>query len=85
MNKLKIFDYTDFREFLREKFEECKKSNPAFSYRYFSKKAGLKSTNFLKLVIKGESNLSVETIHKFAAAFSLGKMETKYFQNLVFF
>ncbi len=55
----------------------------AFSYRFFSKQAGLKSPNFLKLVMDGARNLSPESIEKCSAVFKHNKEEAVYFRNLV--
>ncbi|MDO8526642.1 MAG: TIGR02147 family protein [Deltaproteobacteria bacterium] len=78
-----IFTYTDYRQFLRDKYGDLKAKNAAFSYRYFSQKAGFSSPNFLKLVIDGKRNLSPESIHKFSEAFKLGKKEQRFFELLV--
>jgi uncharacterized protein (TIGR02147 family) len=79
-----IFEFMDYREFLQYLFEEKKKIHDFYSYRLFSRKAGFKSPNFLKLVIDNERNLTKESVFKFAKAFDLNKKETDYFENLVF-
>ena len=80
-----IFNYMDYREYLRDFFDEKKQELRCYSYRLFSQKAGLKSPNFLKLVIKGERNLSKVSVLKFAKALALSKKEADYFENLIFF
>lgn len=82
--KIVIFDYIDYREFLRDIFAQKKSECAFYSYRLFSQKAGFKSPNFLKLVIDGERNLTKESIFKTCKAFSLNKKESDYFENLVF-
>ena len=82
--KISIFTYEDFRKFLEDKFNELKAEKPVYSYRYFSKKAGFASPNFLKLVILGERNLTKESIQKFSNALGLNQKEYEYFENLVF-
>jgi uncharacterized protein (TIGR02147 family) len=82
---VQIFDYMDYREFLRNMFNERKSMHSIYSYRLFSLKAGFKSPNFLKLVIDGDRNLTKESIFRVAKAFSLNKKESEYFENLVFF
>ena len=62
-----------------------KKTNRAFSHRMFSRLAGLKSSNFLKLVMDGKRNLSRNTVFKFAKALKLTRSETHFFEPLVFF
>jgi uncharacterized protein (TIGR02147 family) len=82
---VQIFDYMDYRQYLHDFFDEKKRELRFYSYRLFSQKAGLKSPNFLKLVINGERNLSKHSVYKFAKALSLAKKETDYFENLIFF
>lgn len=83
--KIQIFDYMDYRLYLRDMFNERKSVHAAYSYRLFSLKAGFKSPNFLKLVIDGDRNLTKESIFRVAKAFNLNKRESEYFENLVFF
>jgi uncharacterized protein (TIGR02147 family) len=80
-----IFEYMNYREFLRDYYSEKKEQHAFYSYRLFSQKAGFKSPNFLKLVIEGERNLSKDSVFKFAKALNLKKKEADYFENLVFF
>lgn len=82
---VRIFDYMNYRDYLRDFFEEKKRELRFYSYRLFSLKAGFKSPNFLKLVIKGERNLSKQSVYKFSKALNLSKTETDYFENLIFF
>jgi uncharacterized protein (TIGR02147 family) len=82
---VQIYDYMDYRQYLQDFFEEKKRELHFYSYRLFSQRAGLKSPNFLKLVIKGERNLSKHSVYKFAKAMALAKKETEYFENLIFF
>ncbi|MGZ3743128.1 MAG: TIGR02147 family protein [Pseudobdellovibrionaceae bacterium] len=84
-NKKTIFEYTDFREYLNEKWKILKQENPKFSLRYFARVAGFKSHNFLKHVLSGKSRLSEESIEKFAKALKLNREESLFFKNLVLF
>jgi len=80
-----IFDYMNYREYLDDMYKEKKEMGAFYSFRIFSQKAGFKSPNFLKLVIKGERNLSKESVFKFVKALKLNRNEADYFENLVFF
>jgi len=80
-----LFDYLNYREFLRDYYSAKKKEHSFYSYRLFSQKAGFASPNFLKLVIDGKRNLSKESVFKFIQALKLTKPEADYFENLVFF
>ncbi|QTA80987.1 CHP02147 [Desulfonema limicola] len=78
-----IYDYLDYRAFLRDMFKFRKHQIKHFSYRFFARKSGFKSPNFLKLVSSGQRNLSYESIGKIAAGFSLKSQEQEYFEYLV--
>lgn len=78
-----IFEYLDYRKFLRDMYAEQKATSPRFSYRYFSRRAGLGSPSYLKAVMDGKRNLRQETARRFAEALKLDKQETRYFLNLV--
>jgi len=78
-----VFEYDNYRAYLRDLYAFYKKTKPHFSYRYFSQKAGFRSPNFLKLVIEGKRNLSPESIERFTSALKLNKKETEFFRILV--
>lgn len=80
-----IFEYMNYREFLRDFYTEKKRKTPYFSYRLFSEKAGFKAPNLLKLVMDGKRNLTKESVFKFSKALKLKRSEDEYFENLVFF
>ncbi len=80
-----IFEYMNYREFLRDFYEERKRKNRYYSFRLFSEKAGFRAPNLLKLVMDGKRNLTKDSCFKFAKALSLNKRESEYFENLVFF
>ncbi len=80
-----IFSYLDYRKYLADYYDAAKVHNRAFSYRYFSRKAGYSSPNFLKLVILGQRNISSDSIERFASALKLTVTESRFFGNLVAF
>jgi len=80
-----VFGYLDYRAFLRDFYNAKKSGARGFSFRSFSRKAGLKSPNYLKLVIDGERNLSDDMAERFASACGLGDDEARYFIDLVAF
>src|SRR5688572_5070974 len=80
-----LFQYSDYRQFLRDVYETNKARTPAFSYRYLSLKGGVNSSAFFKYVIEGKRNLSKGTLLKACLAFGLKDRDAEYFENLVFF
>jgi len=80
-----IFEYLSYRDYLKAYYEAAKANNNAFSYRYFSRRAGYSSPNFLKLVMDGQRNLSNDSIDRFAKALKLTGAEHRFFRALVHF
>lgn len=80
-----VLSYIDYRNYLRDFYEEKKQTTSFFSTRYFAKKAGLSSASFLREVIDGKKNLGKLTIDKFILALSLTGKEARFFKHLVFF
>lgn len=80
-----IFKYDSYREFLSDFYRKKKKQNPLYSFRFFAKKAQLKSGNYLKLVMDGGRNLTHKTVIKFSKGLGLNEWESLYFENLVFY
>lgn len=80
-----VYAYIDYRVYLKDHYEHAKKVHPHYSYRYFARKAGLSSSNYLKLVMDGQRNLGAATIPKFAKALKLTKSESAFFADLVAF
>lgn len=79
-----LFQYYDYRNFLKDFIDYKKRTDTKYSYRYFSIKAGFSSTNFISLVVKGKRNLSSESIGKIAKGLKFSKQERSFFEDLVF-
>jgi uncharacterized protein (TIGR02147 family) len=80
-----VFQYLDYRAFLRDAYQDLKVRQQGFSYRWFSRRAGLASPNFLKLVADGKRNLTSDTSQRFATALGLSSKESDFFLDLVGF
>ena len=78
-----VYAYLDYRAFLRDHFAASKQLKAHYSYRFFSRRAGLASTNFLKLVMDGKRNLGATTVDAFARALKLDEAEARFFADLV--
>jgi uncharacterized protein (TIGR02147 family) len=83
--KAGVYGYLDYRAFLRDHYASKKASSRAFSYRSFSKRAGVSSPNYLKLVIEGKRSLSPKMAERFAHACGLDAEASRYFSHLVGF
>jgi len=82
---MNIFEYQNYRLFLKDYYNHQKTVNRGFSYRYFSKKAGINASAFLYYIIEGKRNLTKSTIAKISQAIGFCSEEAEYFENLVFF
>ncbi len=78
-----VFDYTDFRKFLKDRVVDKKKSEKRFTYRYIAAQAGFKSAGFLTQLIQGKSKLSKTMIPKISGVLELRKREARYFELMV--
>ena len=80
-----VFDYTDYRRYLREYYAWAKAHQRGFSHRAFMGKTGMSGPNYFKRVMDGVHNLTDNSIPKFAAALGLAEPEAEYFKHLVYF
>ena len=80
-----IYDYTDYRQFLRDYYSEQKAKNPAFSYRYFARRAGFNSSGLYKDIVDGRTGITRSLVLRFANAMKLTKRQEEYFETLVCF
>ncbi|MGE0789166.1 MAG: TIGR02147 family protein [Sandaracinaceae bacterium] len=80
-----VFEYLDYRAFLADYYVAKKDEGRGFSFRAFSRRAGLKSPSHLKLVIDGERALTPTTAARYAKAMRLDDEESSYFLDLVGF
>ncbi|MBI3016656.1 MAG: TIGR02147 family protein [Deltaproteobacteria bacterium] len=83
--ELNIYQYKNYRDFLKDFYVGKKKFNPRYSYAVFSQKSGLASPNYLKRVMDGTRNITHNNLRNFIVGLSLAKKEATYFENLVQF
>lgn len=79
----KLFDYDDYRRFLKDYFDEQKKLRAVFSHRFFAAKAGFSSSSYCLNVIRGRFNLTEKSIAKMTRAMGLNHDQSRYFAALV--
>ncbi|MGB7567596.1 MAG: TIGR02147 family protein [Chitinivibrionales bacterium] len=78
-----IYNYTDYRKFLRDRFAEIKAANRSFTYRYLASKAGFKSPGFFTQVLQEKVRLSERLIPNLSSVFELKPSESHYFELMV--
>ncbi|HEY8942775.1 MAG TPA: TIGR02147 family protein [Polyangiaceae bacterium] len=80
-----VFRFRDYRAFLREHYARNKQRKAGYSLRAFSRTAGLRSPNYLKLVMDGDRNLTPAMALRFAESCGLTGEAVEYFCELVAF
>lgn len=79
----RIEHYADYRQYLRDFYEDRKRRSPGYSYRVFCRKSGIKSPSLFKEVIQGKRNLTKKTIPAFAKGLGLTDTDASFFAQLV--
>lgn len=79
----KIYDYVDFRFYLRDLTQEMKVKQKSFNLRSFAQKANLRAPGYLKMIIEGKRRLTHETLEGFCEALKITGREKRYFEKLV--
>ncbi len=82
-----VFNYLNYRPFLRDMYLFKKNRSPGFSENAFIYAAGFgkNSRGYLGLVIKNKRNLTSKSILGFSTAMELSAEESIYFENMVLF
>lgn len=85
MPKPDVFDYLNYRDFLKDFYVYKKSEDKRFSYQKFAELANIKAKSHLKMIIDGSRNITNKFQHKIAGACELSGNEAKYFFVLVQF
>ncbi len=80
-----LFSYLSYREYLSDWFDARKRTDPRYSHRLFTRRAGVRSPSLLSEVIAGKRNLTARTTEGFIRALGLTHQEAAFFQDLVAF
>ena len=82
---MSIYQYIDYRVFLKDEFLKRQEKNSAFSMRGISAKIGFKSPNHFSLILSGNLNLSAKNVEKITSYFNMSSKEARFFYYLVLF
>ncbi|MFH1874759.1 MAG: TIGR02147 family protein [Pseudomonadota bacterium] len=85
LTKPHIFEFDDYRKYLKTWYEWKKQDDPKFSHRVFCAQAEFKSPNHLLLLIQGKRNISLKTIIKYISALQLKDSEAQCLETLIKF
>lgn len=81
---INIFEYLDYCQYLKDFYENEKKTRSWFSYRYISYKVKL-DPGYIVKVYQGKVHLGIKNIAAFADLMMLTGKEREYFAELVLF
>lgn len=81
---INLFEYLNYRDFLKDAYEERHASDWRFSHRYIAEKAGFDASMFNK-ILQGKRNLTSRLVSVFADIFCSDEREKKYFADMVAF
>jgi uncharacterized protein (TIGR02147 family) len=84
MSQKSIFEYLDYREYLKEHYDASKQQFPFFSFRYIATKTGLDASFYVK-VLQKQLHLSLKSLPIVIDFLGLKKKEGEYFALLVRF
>ncbi len=79
-----IFEYLDYRDYLKDYYENNKNKNYYFSFRYFGNKVGI-DASFLVKVIQKNMHISNKTLPTLITFLKFNKKESEYFELLVLY
>ena len=79
----RIYEFDDYRRFLKTFFDSRKKTQEKFSHRYFAQKAGFQTSSFCAHVMKGNRNLTEKSLPKMVRGLGLTGQQAQYFETLV--
>lgn len=80
-----IYDYTDYRAYLKDYYTERKECCPSFSYQVLARKGGLKNRGFLHSVVNRRKNLSAASAARLGKAVTENARGAEYFELMVAF
>ncbi len=78
-----ILKFSDYREYLKVVIDDRKAKKKTLSFRQLAQKVGLKSPNYLQMIIKGERSLTPATGERIARVLNISKDEALYFVSMI--
>ena len=79
-----LYDAEDYRAWMKARYEERKKAQPHFSYRYMAAKIGMDAGQLVK-VLQGKLHLSPQRLPAVANLFGLDARESRFLEALLRF
>lgn len=80
---IQIYDYVDYRMFLRDAVKAKLAAQPRLSLRALAKRAGFASPGYVQMVIGKKRNLTLRSSERLAEVLGLRETEARFFNLLV--
>jgi uncharacterized protein (TIGR02147 family) len=80
---VRVFDYLDYRAFLRDLYQSRKAADARFSCRFIAQRVGFRSASYFTQVLNGRVGMTTEMALRFAAFLKLEPKEADYLELLV--
>jgi len=77
-----LFEYLEYRDYLRDRYEDRKRANPRYSLRMMGKRIGI-DPGYLLHVMRKENHLSPRLAESACTYFEFSERESAYFLGLV--
>ncbi|KMQ52984.1 hypothetical protein CHISP_0205 [Chitinispirillum alkaliphilum] len=84
MTQISVYEYFEYRDFLKDFYEKRKEENSYFSVRLFATKVKIDPSYLVKVFLKVR-HISNKHIEIFSSFMDLDPKEKEYFENLVHF
>lgn len=78
-----IYDYTDYRQFLRDCYNSHKESDKKFSHRFIAVHVGATSSGWFSDIINNRINFTKVYLSPLCKLLHLNRRESDYFESLV--
>ena len=78
-----LFDYLDYRQFLRALFDEKKRENIGFSHRSLMEKLSLQAPGHMLFIMQGKRRLTTAIALRLASYLKFSKRESRYLLALI--
>jgi len=80
-----IYNYLNYRDYLKDFYNDQKAKNSRFSYQLMANKIGFKSKTILHYILDGKRNISEKSIFRFNQLLQLEEKAFTYFRDIVAF
>jgi hypothetical protein len=83
LDAVSIWDYLDYRAFLRDSFAAARAMGNPVSNRWLARRLGFRSFSFITMLLQGKRNLTRPNRERFARLLGLDSQAEAYFAALV--